>query len=213
MRWILGLMPEILAGSLLLVPILLIFNHAYFHNVKKTLWYLLMGVYLIAVLCLVGFPNIRYFRFDPNVNLIPFRDMADGRVATVLNVIMFIPLGVFLPTLWKTYRKFSRTASYALAATLFIELSQLFTGRATDVDDLITNFFGCCLGYGIYRLAAAVHPPHPGKHGNPTDLLLLCGAVVFVVFVPLPYVYPVFFRLFDHYNTAAFFQDVLRAEI
>ena len=41
---------------------------------------------------------------------------------------------------------------YSLALPVFIESCQLFIGRNVDVDDLILNFTGGCLGAGIYRL-------------------------------------------------------------
>lgn len=34
-----------------------------------------------------------------------------------------------------------------LAMTSFIEIAQIFTGRATDIDDIITNIAGTLIGY------------------------------------------------------------------
>ena len=33
--------------------------------------------------------------------------------------------------------------------TSFIEIAQIFTGRATDIDDIITNIAGTLVGYLI----------------------------------------------------------------
>ena len=33
--------------------------------------------------------------------------------------------------------------------TSFIEIAQIFTGRATDIDDIITNITGTLIGYLI----------------------------------------------------------------
>lgn len=35
------------------------------------------------------------------------------------------------------------------AMTSFIEIAQIFTGRATDIDDIITNIAGTLVGYLI----------------------------------------------------------------
>lgn len=43
--------------------------------------------------------------FDPRIVYIPFVDMIRGPVDTVLNIILFIPLGIFLPLLYKKYDK------------------------------------------------------------------------------------------------------------
>ncbi len=39
---------------------------------------------------------------------------------------------------------------FSVALPVLIEFSQLFIGRSVDVDDLILNFAGGCLGAGVY---------------------------------------------------------------
>ena len=46
--------------------------------------------------------------FDPRIVYIPFVDMIRGPVDTVLNIILFIPLGIFLPLLYKKYDKIGK---------------------------------------------------------------------------------------------------------
>ena len=74
-------------------------------------------------------------------------------VNLVGNVIMFIPLGFFLPAVFqKLYRLWKTLLTTALAITL-IELAQLFTLLGScDVDDLILNLLGAAIGYGIFKL-------------------------------------------------------------
>lgn len=69
------------------------------------------------------------------------------------NICMFIPLGYFLPRLWKALRKWWRTWLVTLGVMSLVETLQLFTLRGTcDVDDLILNLLGAALGYGLFRL-------------------------------------------------------------
>ena len=53
--------------------------------------------YLIGVLTMTGIGKLKVF--EPTIVLIPFRDMISGPIDTILNVILFAPLGFFLPLL------------------------------------------------------------------------------------------------------------------
>ena len=67
------------------------------------------------------------------------------------NVGLFIPLGVFLPLLFSVLRRFGRFLLLTLLLILALELTQAATGLGTfDVDDLILNLLGVCLGYLLY---------------------------------------------------------------
>lgn len=196
MRWILLMLPEIAAGVLLLIPLLLLSQRFFFHSWRRTALYLVLGSYLIAVLCFVGFPNIRFLSFDVNLNLIPFVGMMDSIQNTLLNVLLFLPLGFFLPLLWKRYRRLPNTLVFTFFTTLFIELSQLLTYRATDVDDLITNVVGGLCGYLLARAFTKDFIKHIGAPNPESHLVILCGSVLFVMFFLQPFLYPIFWELF-----------------
>ncbi len=66
------------------------------------------------------------------------------------NIIMFIPIGFFLSLLWKLEDK--KVVMIGFCSSLFIETSQLFLRRGTDVDDLILNTLGVYLGLVLYKL-------------------------------------------------------------
>jgi glycopeptide antibiotics resistance protein len=69
------------------------------------------------------------------------------------NVILFIPLGFFLPCVFLRLRKFSSTILTTAAIISTVELLQLFTllGRC-DIDDLILNILGAAIGYGVHKI-------------------------------------------------------------
>lgn len=70
------------------------------------------------------------------------------------NVVMFVPLGFFLPQIFRQLRKLWRTLLTVAGIIVLVELTQLFTlVGSCDVDDLILNVFGASLGYGLYKLA------------------------------------------------------------
>ena len=67
------------------------------------------------------------------------------------NIIMFMPVGLFAGLLGDKPRWWKGTG-YAFTLSLFIELSQLFVARGTDVDDLLLNTLGGFAGYGVFLL-------------------------------------------------------------
>jgi glycopeptide antibiotics resistance protein len=77
----------------------------------------------------------------------------------ILNVIMFVPLGVLVPLLRPSLDAVRRLAGLAAAASLGIEVTQFLLGvtlgsrRTVDVNDLIANTAGALLGLLILRLA------------------------------------------------------------
>ena len=67
---------------------------------------------------------------------------------------LFVPLGFFLPLLYQGFASIRRAAGTGFLFSLSIELIQMFDMGTTDINDLITNTAGCCLGYGLYLLAS-----------------------------------------------------------
>ncbi len=71
------------------------------------------------------------------------------------NVVLFIPIGIFLPCIWKKMRLVFITAAVAVVAVCMVEILQYLTGLGScDIDDLILNTVGVVLGYGAWRIYA-----------------------------------------------------------
>ena len=69
------------------------------------------------------------------------------------NVLLFIPIGWFLPALWYRLEKFLPFLLICILAISLVEVTQLLTLLGfLDVDDLILNVLGMAVGYGLYRL-------------------------------------------------------------
>lgn len=152
MRRILFMCLDAALAAVILIPLFLLMNKRYFHNFRKTVCYLIFAVYLSGVFAVVGLPTVNYFRLDPNFNFIPFAYMFSDYENSLLNVLLFMPLGFFLPLYWKHFKKFHRTFFFGLCTSLFIEILQLFTYRATDINDLMTNALGTIIGWVIARI-------------------------------------------------------------
>ncbi len=112
--------------------------------------------YLVVILTMTG---IWYLgSFAPRIVYIPFLDMISGPVDTVLNILLFVPLGVFLPLMYKRFGCIKRVALVSFLISLSIELVQMFECGATDINDLITNTLGACLGYFISKCLCRIIP-------------------------------------------------------
>ena len=69
------------------------------------------------------------------------------------NVVMFVPLGFFLPRLFPVFRRFFKTFFVCVMLILSVELTQYaFMLGTCDIDDLILNTVGICIGYLLSRI-------------------------------------------------------------
>lgn len=113
-------------------------------------------VYLYLVLCVTGIGSFwdigKYetiIRIN-EINVVPLQ--TPFSVTNLLNVIMFMPFGFFLPFIWERYRNFLKSLSMGMIFSFCIEICQLFNHRSTDIDDLLMNTFGTSLGYCTWRI-------------------------------------------------------------
>ncbi len=187
MRRICNALVELAAAAVFLLPLGCIGNRLCFHSRKRTAAYLLFAFYLTAVLALVGFPDITTLKMEPAVNAIPFIYMKEDFANACLNVLLFVPFGFFLPVLWQRFRSAKSLLAAGLTATVLIELSQLFTGRTTDIDDVITNAAGALAGYWMARRLTRDFE-RGVLSGAPTrDFYVLCIAAAAVMFFLQPF--------------------------
>ncbi|PFU83755.1 hypothetical protein COK91_05955 [Bacillus cereus] len=75
-----------------------------------------------------------------------------GSTTYLLNIVLFMPLGFLLPTIWPQFRKMKNTVCAGFFFSLAIELNQLLNNRITDIDDLFTNTLGAVVGYVLYKV-------------------------------------------------------------
>lgn len=107
-------------------------------------------------------------QIEMNVNFIPFKTIRgyiyvliyrtnmylipNAFINLVGNIVAFVPLGCFLPSLCKNLQSFKTLFLSAAAIILVIELIQLFSLRGScDIDDLILNLVGVVVGFLLRR--------------------------------------------------------------
>lgn len=68
------------------------------------------------------------------------------------NVLMFIPLGFFLPRVFPKIKGLSALLLTTAAVIISVELIQLLTLLGScDIDDLLLNLLGAAVGYWIHK--------------------------------------------------------------
>lgn len=129
-------------------------------------------IYLIALTYLLlarhnHYPDSLIERILEIANFVPFKtisgfiiDAGNGSVGlrfAVKNVLgnlaAFLPMGFYLPSLFKRFRSLLRTVCGVYLIVLAFEVIQIVTALGCfDVDDLILNVIGSAAGYGLYKL-------------------------------------------------------------
>jgi glycopeptide antibiotics resistance protein len=91
-----------------------------------------------------------------HVNMQAFLMFKQFRIASrqvIGNSVMLLPLGIFIPLLFRRFSGFIPAFFICLLASICIELMQLITSyRSTDIDDVILNTAGAVVGYFLYLL-------------------------------------------------------------
>lgn len=158
--------------------IFLLWSKNYKHmSIRRELFMTAFAIYCIAVTRVTIFPlhlNVANGQSStPSVNIIPFAEMFRGfhlnyfsfaymirhlESNLVGNILLLLPLGFFLPTLWSKFRSFRKTLFIGILSSLSIETAQyilayigLSIGRASDIDDVILNSIGVIFGYIVFQ--------------------------------------------------------------
>lgn len=184
-------------AAVFLIPLFFYLDKQYFHDRKRTLGYILFAVYLSGMFAVVGLPDIRYVRFDFRYNMIPFAYMFTDLTNTVLNVALFVPMGFFLPFFWERFLPFPRAVLFGFFTSMLIESLQIFTLRATDINDLMTNSLGTLLGWILALLALKLVPFWTPGH-RVREVYVVCGAAFGVMFFLQPFMADSLFALFSY---------------
>ena len=179
-----------LCGAIVSLPLVLIYIFLFDRERAKRRWgwMALLTLYLNAMYIVVGVPGAQYIVWDPTLNLIPFQDFSTSNITgMVLNAIMFAPLGFLLPAYFERYRRWGRTLAAGFLTSVAVELIQLFTFRATDVDDLIMNTLGTLVGFLMAKLVFGHRiAVYRGKK-DWLELVIINGIVLLtIVFVRYP---------------------------
>lgn len=133
-------------------------------NLKREVLMLVFFMFLIGLYSQAITGNFSIKNINLNkINIIPFKIFIDTYkevfinentnyfiISFLGNIIMFIPIGLLIPVIWKLKDKTIILIGFLIS--LSIEISQIFLNRGTDIDDLIFNTLGIIIGLVIYKI-------------------------------------------------------------
>lgn len=101
-------------------------------------------------------------------------------MAYLLNIVLFIPLGLLAPIIWKKMNKLTNVIGIGFFFTMLIEISQLLNNRSTDIDDVILNVLGAVIGFGLFKVWDRLTKSKYQVSSPITLELPICITVIFV---------------------------------
>ena len=181
-RMILGELKNMVLPCLISLPIIIFIRYLTYRktkefNLKREVLTVLFWMYITALLSVTFIPE-RSNNEPFNAPLFHLPDFSDKNTVTFENpigwtiwkinlgewaeivrniagnILVFIPYGFLVPIIWKKLK--AKTILFGFLLSFFIEFSQLFMERQSDVYDLILNTLGVAIGYLIYTIARKI---------------------------------------------------------
>ena len=120
-------------------------------NKTNKLTNVLFIIYLIALFWILLFKfGVRFsYMENRNVNLTPFAKIDVAEI--ILNVVIFIPLGIYAGVLFKRWGFVKKLFFFFLISLMFEGLQFIFRIGAFDITDIITNISGGIIGSLIFE--------------------------------------------------------------
>ena len=121
------------------------------NNKTNKLTNVLFIIYLIVLFWILLFKfGVRFsYMENRNVNLIPFGKIDVSE--TILNVVIFVPLGIYAGVLFKRWGFVKKLFFFFLISLMFEVLQLIFKIGAFDITDIITNISGGIIGSLIFE--------------------------------------------------------------
>lgn len=165
----------------------------YNRKIQSAFLYAVLIFYVILFLSIVVFKYVSPLElFSENrqvyrsINLLPFQSIKNYLMGTVDvshtvgfnnivgNIVLFIPLGIYLPLFKKNKKVFGCIIS-VFAISLSIEIIQYIFGiGATDIDDILLNCAGGIIGILIYKLLTVLIK----DHGKIRTVVTVCSSII-----------------------------------
>lgn len=131
------------------------------------IFYLFILFYLIFLRHRWSWQNVSILEFAlARMNLIPFKTIGgyiaaffEGSMNSYIpltnllgNMLMFLPMGIYLPLLFRKIDTVKKCLLINVAFLFIIEVLQILTRRGSfDIDDFILNILGILFGYAIWK--------------------------------------------------------------
>lgn len=155
------------------------------------IWFIVFVCYLVVVIGATmlsrgsGYKNAKiqalFYSYKEAWNSFKAREWRN----IILNILLFVPLGVLLPMGLKRFKSFWKTYLAGFLLTLGIESLQLFLKKGIfELDDILNNTIGAMIGYGCFAMIILIIALIRGKQKyiKRTILFQLPLIIVFLAF-------------------------------
>lgn len=120
-----------ISGYVFIIPVLILYFFVLKKSRRKQSVFHIIAVfvfcyYLFGILTVTGIGYTSTISFRPKISIIPFCGMISGPIDTILNLVLFVPLGFFLPLLYKKYQHIKNVTLTGFLFSLSIEIVQMF---------------------------------------------------------------------------------------
>ncbi len=156
-------------------------------NFKSLFWWIMLIFYLFVVLSITlfrpsVFQNGQIISFFYSYKEAWIRASETAWRNIILNILMFVPLGFWLPVGKKGFRVFWKTYLCGFLFTVGIESLQLILSLGLfEVADVFNNTLGTMIGYGIYKIVEYIFQLY--KKERPKLSHMLVGQIPLVLTV------------------------------
>lgn len=122
-----------------------------------------------------------------SINFIPFAGslIVNGKVELseiILNVIVFIPFGVYMSMLFQNWGFFRKIVPIFTVSLLYEGMQYILAIGASDITDLIGNTLGGAIGIAIYNILQRILGKRTIKILN---ILAFIGTILIILFLGL----------------------------
>ena len=145
--------------------------------------------FLIYILCLFQIVTSQDISGTHGINTDFFQELTRYEFGTRLfyrniigNIVLFIPFSFFIAHIFKV-RSHLIMYLFALLISLTIETTQLYIGRAFDVDDILLNVIGGIIGFLIYKFVTKFILKSISKEKKDVIIAFLLVIVVLGIFI------------------------------
>lgn len=156
---------------------------------KRILLYGGFSCYLLVVLGVTTFSRGGYYEDSIRLQLFySYRDAWNDFSwiewrNIILNILMFVPLGILLPYIHRFFQKAGWTYLAGLGLTVAIEFVQLILKCGIfEMDDLMNNLIGTMIGYGVFRLHKDWHDKRNLFYQIPLGITVAAFVGIFVCY-------------------------------
>jgi glycopeptide antibiotics resistance protein len=156
------------------------------NNVTNKLTTVLFIIYLIALFWILLLKlGVRFsYMGDRRANLIPFSEPLILNSENILNVVIFVPLGIYTAILFERWISGIKLLFFFLLSLLVEGLQYILRVGAFDITDIITNTLGGVIGLMIfYAIEKAFN--NSAKAQNFINIIAATGTVSMILLLLL----------------------------